>query len=301
MKQQFYYEKEIKDAMKKLGMDHITPIFTTLEDYKSIPNVDLIQLHHAVIIVEVYVETKEVNGKQVIADEKFVERLENEYPIGNYGMLLLESLFMNPYDIYVFVTDNLYGETLQEYFDEGKIEKLPKINNPVYAVYESSDGESDMLTSIFADRKSAEQYIKEYGEKYSLVPVVDTFELEGSIRKWDFDLPIHKDCKYYTPKLEAIRIMISAVYDMDGCACGGIGHVVFDDNNYDDSTLEYVIAECDNDESKDRPERSLVKLICEELLSLSIQQRALIFGSYYASILCEQDCENCNIEEGNYE
>ena len=53
------------------------------------------------------------------------------------------------------------------------------------------------------------------------------------------------------------------------------------------------------EENQDREEIGIAKLICEELLKLSIQERALLFSSYY-SYRCDGNCKNCPIEKGNY-
>lgn len=111
-------------------------------------------------------------------------------------------------------------------------------------------------------------------------------------------------CKYNTPemkpKLQAIVIMIHALYEMDGCSCGGICHIVTDDDNFDDHSLNVVISECHKKENQDRPEIELAEAICLALKKLSLQERALVFSSFYTGSLCDNDhkCEGCWIERG---
>lgn len=112
----------------------------------------------------------------------------------------------------------------------------------------------------------------------------------------DYSYEITDICKYYNPKLNMIRHLITCLYELDGCVCGGLCHIVTDDNNIDDDDLTFVIGECIKE--PDRLESGLCKLICEELLKLSMQQRALVFSSYYADVLCDHDCKICEIEQG---
>lgn len=107
-------------------------------------------------------------------------------------------------------------------------------------------------------------------------------------------------CKYYSPKLKAITIMIHALYEMEGCVCGGICHIVTDDDNFDDGSLYCVLRECKKEENKDRIELELAEAICKALLKLTMQERALVFTGFYSNSLCNMDnkCDECDIEKG---
>ena len=113
-----------------------------------------------------------------------------------------------------------------------------------------------------------------------------------------FDNDMCDSCKYYIPKLNMIRILISTVYDLEGCICGGLGHIIVDDNNYDDGSIDCILKLCNEEENKERVERGLVELICKELKQISIQQRALIFTPYYMTYSCDGNCDKCPINEG---
>lgn len=108
------------------------------------------------------------------------------------------------------------------------------------------------------------------------------------------------DCKYYSPKLKAILSMIHALYEIDGCCCGGICHIVTDDDNYDDDDLDFVINECHKEENKDRLELELAEAICIAMKKLSMPERALLFSGFYGNCLCDSnhECKNCCIEKG---
>lgn len=165
--------------------------------------------------------------------------------------------------------------------------------NRVYITFSNEFHPS--ITGVYANEELAE---KEATERQDMVDCIENYEVKGS-RKFDHSVEIYDLCKYFKPRIETIRKMISTLYDLDNCCCGGIAHVVIDDNNYQDHHLKYVISECSKEENRDREEIGIAKLICEELLKLSIQERALLFSSYY-SYRCDGNCKNCLIEKGNY-
>jgi hypothetical protein len=105
-------------------------------------------------------------------------------------------------------------------------------------------------------------------------------------------------CKYFTPHLNTVKTLISTIYDIDGCSCGGMAHTLVDDNNFDDNTINRVLELCDEEEYQYREEKELVRLVCNELLKLTMQQRALIFKSYYHMIPCFNNCDKCSVEHG---
>ena len=160
-------------------------------------------------------------------------------------------------------------------------------------VYVLFDILENNILGIFADSKLCEEKQQEYDPPASAIIIKD---LLGYNDYKGFEYPINEDCKYYKPHLETIRQLVSCLYDLDGCACGGLAHIVTDDNNLDDD-IQWVIEYCDREGNKDRTERGLVKLICEELLKLSMQERILVMEPYIA-LSCDGKCEKCDIHKG---
>lgn len=293
----FYCVEEIEKVMNRLNMSYITPYYTDRDGYingltKGFGNQSiwsLMESHQAIVIVEEYAPTElDEDGARIIKETKITKPMVD-------NMLFLESISfpIGYYDNLVYVSDNVYGRMLKNYLDGKEVEPLDSIINPVYVTFKNSN----KLDAVYIDKNEARRST----EEKDMLHVIDTIELQGSFGKEKFNYEITKDCKYYSPKLEAIRIMISSLYEMDGCSCGGLCHIVTDDNNFDDDSLQVVINECDREENADRVEQGLVKLICQELLSLSIQERALLFSSYYAMCLCDNECKTCNVEDGRYE
>lgn len=167
------------------------------------------------------------------------------------------------------------------------------MGNMVYITYENSP--RGPVTGVYANKKLAE---KERAERHDL-DLIDSYELKGC--KEDlFDLSINEECCHYIKRIDTIRILIRSLYDIEGCTCGGLAHVVVDDDNFDDDTIDFVLLECDKEENKNREEVGLVKLICNELKKLTMQQRALLFTSYM-SFNCDKDCKECPINNGKIE
>ena len=167
------------------------------------------------------------------------------------------------------------------------------IGNKVYVTFTNEFRSS--ISGVYANPQLAAQEAKIRED----MDIVESYEVHGSRMK-NFSIEIYNNCKYYKPKIETIRALISCLYELDGCCTGGIAHIVVDDNNYEDHHLQFVIDECNKEENKDREEVGLAKLICEELLKLSIQERALLYSGYY-SYSCDGNCENCQIEKGKYD
>lgn len=167
------------------------------------------------------------------------------------------------------------------------------MNEKVYVTYENSLRAN--VSGVYTSRTLAE---KEQKERKDL-GIIDTFELKNNSYKFKSDSYINDLCKYYKKRLNTIRELISCLYELDGCVSGGIGHVVIDEDNIDNDTIESVIKLCQDEEYKDREEAGLVDLICKELLKLNIQERTLLFGSFYSYGVCKGDCSNCPIENGD--
>lgn len=164
-------------------------------------------------------------------------------------------------------------------------------NGKVFITYENSTRTN--VTGVYANYDLAKKESIERGD----LGIIDPFDIKG-YRGGNFNIPFIDDCKYFIPRLNTIRELISCLYSLEGCACGGICHIVTDDNNFDDDDLDFVLKECEKEENQDREEIGLAKLICSELKKLSIQQRAIIFNSYYTSALCDNNCDECPINRG---
>lgn len=167
--------------------------------------------------------------------------------------------------------------------------------NKVYVTYENSMRAN--VTGVYANRQLAEDEAQERGD----LDYIDSFEIKGT-RMDDWEHPhINEDCMHYTPHLYTIMQLISCLYSLEGCCCGGLAHIVVDENNIDDDSIKCILEECDKEENKDHTERGLVKLICEELLKLSMQERVLLFSSYYCYRVCNGHCNDCAITNENLE
>lgn len=94
-----------------------------------------------------------------------------------------------------------------------------------------------------------------------------------------------KVCKYYNKHLKTIKEYIHCLYGLEGCSCGGLCHIVVDDGNYDNNSLSWVLNECEKEENKNREELEITKLICNELLKLSINERALLLELPYRDFI----------------
>ena len=107
-----------------------------------------------------------------------------------------------------------------------------------------------------------------------------------------------KTCKYYSPHLETVRAYIGCLYDIKGCEAGGMLHILLDDDNLDDDSILWCLKECLNHPEKE--ETQIGKLICEEYLRLSMQERRLLTRDYVYDFRCwcHAGCQNCDVETG---
>lgn len=170
----------------------------------------------------------------------------------------------------------------------------------VFVVYENS--RYCRIKDIYITNALAHKAISESNGE--LMDDIDSFEIKGY--KNDFDFEINDKCKYFSPKLNMIRELINCLIQIEGCINGGLAHIIVIDDNFKDEDIQTVLKNCN--ENPDRIEVGLVKLICEELLKLSIEQRALLFTSYYTYPNCDGCgkkqkglCFGCNIEKGEIE
>lgn len=105
-------------------------------------------------------------------------------------------------------------------------------------------------------------------------------------------------CKYYSKHLETIREYIGCLYSIDGCASGGLLHIMLDDDNYDDDDIAYCLKQCLL--HPEREESLIGRLICEEYLALPMVQRRLLTQLGFGFWNCmNQSCNGCFIELGD--
>lgn len=105
-------------------------------------------------------------------------------------------------------------------------------------------------------------------------------------------------CKYFDKKLDVIQAYIRCLYSLDGCATGGMLHILLDDDNYDDECIAFCLSECLKNPLK--PEARIGKLICEEYLTLPLEQRRLLRSEYIGHWSCiSGDCSHCLIQIGD--
>lgn len=109
------------------------------------------------------------------------------------------------------------------------------------------------------------------------------------------------ECKFYNKHLDTIREMIGCLYSLNGCGAGGMLHILLDDDNIDDDDITWCLKECLKHPEKE--ESCLGKLICEEYLKLSMEERRLLTGTYIGHWSCpfvseEQNCSECEIVKG---
>ena len=206
-------------------------------------------------------------------------------------------------NIDLYLLDNRFSMKLVWSLKEGEIKNQCKMIGEYgyYTIIQAGSALNGPIYSpseIYVDYEEAYKVVHENTICNSYLPVICPILLITPRKKpedWDFS-----GCsKYYSEKLDVIRTFIGHLYDLPGCLSGGLGHVTIDEENLDDETIDATIAECDKEENKDKVERHLVKMICEMIKDLSLQERALLVTEYH-SLGCHNDCENCFIRQGKY-
>lgn len=108
-------------------------------------------------------------------------------------------------------------------------------------------------------------------------------------------------CKYYTKHLDTIREYISCLYKLEDCCTGGLLHIVTDDGNLENNDIKWCLDECRN--HPECEESEIGKLICNELLKLSMEQRRLVYKpEWVIDAFCKGHdcCDACPIHNENY-
>lgn len=81
----------------------------------------------------------------------------------------------------------------------------------------------------------------------------------------------------YHPAMPIIYQMIQTLYEINDCGCGGLAHIVTDDDNIDDRSIRFVDGESCSEQNQDRIEAPLVHCIMTYLLKLTYDQRKVLF------------------------
>lgn len=105
-------------------------------------------------------------------------------------------------------------------------------------------------------------------------------------------------CKYYNPKMHALKEYCKCLYKLPNCGAGGMLHILLDDNNYSDSDLAWLRGYCE--EHKDSIEYEIAIVILDMYSKMSLKERA-----FFDSMWCGQDvsckdsrlCETCDLIE----
>lgn len=103
-----------------------------------------------------------------------------------------------------------------------------------------------------------------------------------------------KYCKYYKPRMATLLEYCRCLYKLEGCICGGLLHILLDDDNYDTNSILFCLRECITHPEEEESELGI--LICKELLKMSIEERTLFDWMWNAEGVeyCNSDkCKGC--------
>lgn len=81
----------------------------------------------------------------------------------------------------------------------------------------------------------------------------------------------------YHPNMPICLMITWTIYTLDGCSCGGMAHVVVDDENLCDACIDATRVDCDKPENKGRIERYLVEALMDYLKPMTLKQRFLMY------------------------
>ena len=83
----------------------------------------------------------------------------------------------------------------------------------------------------------------------------------------------------YHRKTPLVIALIHALYELPDCGCGGIAHVLIDDENVTDDDITWMMEKINSDDERytGSIERDLVELLCKELSEMTFEQRLAIF------------------------
>ena len=128
------------------------------------------------------------------------------------------------------------------------------------------------------------------GNMGSIIPIK-----KNRFGEYDSLIP-ETECKYFSKKLNTIRVLINAFYSMDYSEDSPFLYIT-DKCQYDPTTIAQVVSAYEM-ERKDEEEAKLVLLICDYLTTLTAEELALLFSVHYASLVCNCECTNCKINKG---
>ena len=104
---------------------------------------------------------------------------------------------------------------------------------------------------------------------------------------------MHDKCILVATLLHAIYELYDHVYHSQ--CITGIAHVLVDDDNFDDDTIQYV----KNNIDKSRIESSLILLLCDTLDSMTYNQRVIgyaLASDEFSGVECYGVCSHCKLE-----
>lgn len=88
--------------------------------------------------------------------------------------------------------------------------------------------------------------------------------------------------------MKVIAPLLSTLYETLAESCGGLAHVVVNDHNYDDLSIDYVIEYCNEPQNKDRLDRYLVLCLMDYLREMTEEQRKLCM-EFLSEVIFDND------------
>lgn len=103
------------------------------------------------------------------------------------------------------------------------------------------------------------------------------------------------NCKFYNKHIDTVRAYIDCLYQITGTYNAGLLHVMIDDKNIEDVFVNWTMKRC---ETENEEESEIGKLICEEFLKLSMEERWLVvedIDNIMCYTICCPNCDECPI------
>lgn len=115
--------------------------------------------------------------------------------------------------------------------------------------------------------------------------------IENNYEKGKDEKPIHIE-DYFHNYFYPISALIDSLYQMKGCNCGGLCHIVVDEENIYDDCLDTVLELCGLTENRDREETDICLAICKMMKDMTFYQRATLF--FMMSKIDIKDYSDCS-------